>query len=231
MNAPARRTTAAAEILFAANDLASAGAAEFSEWDLTVAAWRRDPNRFGCRGYESQYPDHKRVMMEIMGQTKKDNPLRRGWITRTRANHYGITPLGRNEANRGQSTSGEHSVTERSPQDIYDAISPYFGSLTFKKFLRDSSEPKMWLGAASFLGISRNEALHLNDRLEAARAAIFQSLAWFDETGQVSLRRGATGSGISITRTDVEKLQSLLAMIKERFAIQLEAIQKTKTKK
>lgn len=228
MSATARRTTAATEILFAANDLANAGKAEFSEWDLTVAAWRRDPNRFGCRGYENLYPDHKRVMMEIMGQTKKENPVRRGWLTRTRANHYGITPLGRNEASRSASGSGERPTTERSPQDIYDAISPYFGSLTFKKFVKDCSEPKMWLGAASFLGISRNEALHLNDRLEAARAAISQSLAWFDETGQSSLRRGATGSGVSITRTDVEKLGSLLATIKDRFKVQLEAIQKTR---
>lgn len=228
MNSTQRRPTAALEILFAANDLANAGNAEFSEWDLTVASWKRDPNRFGCRGYESQYPDHKRVMMEIMGQTKKDNPLRRGWLVRTRSNHYGITPLGRNEVGKIAPASKEHKKTDRSPQDIYDAISPYFSSLTFKKFIKDHSEPKMWLGAASFLGISRNDALHLNDRLEAARAAISQSLAWFDETDQGSLRRGATGSGVSITRRDVEKLQTLLATIKDRFKVQIEAIQKIK---
>ncbi len=42
-----KKTTAANEILLAANDLASAGKNEFSEWDLTVAAWKRDSNRFG----------------------------------------------------------------------------------------------------------------------------------------------------------------------------------------
>jgi hypothetical protein len=226
MNSLPRRTTAAAEILLAANDLAVAGQTEFSEWDLTVATWKRDPNRFGCRGYEALYPDHKRVMMEIMGQTKKDNPLRRGWLTRTRSNHYGITPLGRNEASRAAASTAGQRLTERSPQDIYDAIFPYFSSLTFKKFMKDNSEPKTWLGAASFLGIARNDALHLADRLEAAREAISQSLAWFVETEQSALRRGATGSGVSITKADVEKLDVLLAVIRDRFRIQLEAIQK-----
>ena len=72
---------AAEEILLGADDLDRAGMREFSEWDLTVATWKRNPNRFGCRGYEDRYPDHKRVMMEIMGTTKKDNPLRRGWLS------------------------------------------------------------------------------------------------------------------------------------------------------
>lgn len=228
MTVTQRRTTAALEILFAANDLADSGKTEFSEWDLTVAAWNRDPNRFGCRGYENLYPDHKRVMMEIMGQTKKDNPLRRGWLVKTRPNHYSITPLGRNEAGRVAPTSSEQKKTDRSPQDIYDAILPYFNSLTFKKFTKDPNEPKMWLGAASFLGISRNDALHLNDRMEAARAAISQSLVWFEETDQNALRRGATGGGVSITKPDVEKLSALLTTIKDRFKVQVEAIQRVK---
>lgn len=226
MTKNSKRTTAAHEILLAANDLASAGQNEFSEWDLTVAAWKRDQNRFGCRGYEDQYPDHKRVMMEIMGQTKKDNPLRRGWIVKSRPNHYEITALGRNEATKIALVSQGQPVTERSPQDLYDAVAPYFNSLTFKKFIKDDGEPKMWLGAASFLGLSKNDALHLNDRLSTAKSVISQALAWFKETGQPTLRRGATGGSVSITKVDVEKLAELLRSIQTRFNVQIEAIQR-----
>lgn len=228
MTGAQKRTTAANEILLAANDLALEGKTEFSEWDLTVASWKRDRNRFGCRGYEDSYPDHKRVMMEIMGQTKKDNPLRRGWLIKSRPNHYEITALGRNEAAKISLVSKGRSATERSPQDLYDAVAPYFNSLTFKKFMKDKNEPKMWLGAASFLGLSKNDALHLNDRLAAAESAISQSLSWFVETGQPSLRRGATGGSISITKTDVEKLAALLDSIRTRFKVQIEAIQRQK---
>lgn len=79
-NPPRKPVTAAQEILLGAFDLAENQYDEFSEWDLTISTWKRNPNRFGCRGYEDEYPDHKRVMMEIMGTTKKDNPLRRGVV-------------------------------------------------------------------------------------------------------------------------------------------------------
>lgn len=226
MTKESKKTTAALEILLAANDLALAGKDEFSEWDLTVAAWKRDQNRFGCRGYEDKYPDHKRVMMEIMGQTKKDNPLRRGWLVRSRTNHYKITALGRNEATEIALVSQGQPVTERSPQDLYDAVEPYFNSLTFKKFVKDDSEPKMWLGAASFLGLSKNDALHLNDRLSSAESVFSQALVWFEETSQPALRRGATGGSASITKVDVTKLSDLLRNIQIRFKVQIEAIQR-----
>jgi hypothetical protein len=80
------RLTAAQEILLGASDLDQAGRKEFTEWDLTVATWKRNPNRFGCRGYEEKFPAHKRVMMEIMGN-KKDNPVRLGRMTKTRPNY------------------------------------------------------------------------------------------------------------------------------------------------
>jgi hypothetical protein len=80
MNQTIAKLTAAQEILLAANDLSGNGKNEFTEWELTIAAWKRNRNRFGLRGFEERYPDHKRVMMEIMGQSKKDNPIRRRFL-------------------------------------------------------------------------------------------------------------------------------------------------------
>jgi hypothetical protein len=95
----APRYTAAQVILLAADDLMAQGGSEFSEWDLTIAAWNRDRNRFGLRGYAQNHPDHKRVMMEIMGR-KPQNPILLGLMDKIRPNVYRLTPLGRAEAAR-----------------------------------------------------------------------------------------------------------------------------------
>src|SRR5262245_20022630 len=89
-----QKLTASETVLLAAADLTAAGKLEFSEWDLTVAAWALDRLRFGLRGYAQSYPDHKRVMMEIMGQ-KASNPVQQKFMEKIRPNIYRLTPLGK----------------------------------------------------------------------------------------------------------------------------------------
>src|SRR5207249_8047562 len=200
--------TAAQEILLAAADLVREGRKTFSEWDLTVNTWRRNKNRFGCRGYEDDYPDHKRVMMEIMGKTKKDNPLRRGWLTKIKPNVYRLTDLGQAEAERLDYSALAAPTSQRSPQAIYDAILPFIQHRVFLTHSRDAEEPRMWLGAASFLGLTQNDADHLRDRLRILRDAIDKARKWMDETRNDSLRRGVTGGGVTIHRKDIDRLES-----------------------
>jgi hypothetical protein len=228
LNSKIDRLTAAQEILLGALLLADAGKQEFSEWDLTVSTWKRNPNRFGCRGYEAQYPDHKRVMMEIMGTTKKDNPIRRGWIERASPNRYRLTDIGRSEADRVLTTKGETQASNRSPQPIYDAVVRLYRHPVFRKYCRDAEEPKMWLGAASFLGLTSNDPQHLEDRRKSARTAINNALAWLSETGADSFRRGVSGGDEAIPRTGLLKLLEALDDIEKRFAGQIEAINRAK---
>lgn len=81
--------TRIATALLAAADLANAGLAVFSEWDLTVAAWGRDLEKFGMRGYAHSYPDHKLavsvLVKDIMG---------RKYVERIARNYYKLTGLG-----------------------------------------------------------------------------------------------------------------------------------------
>jgi len=222
--------TAAQEVLLGAADLMKRGYEEFSEWDLTVAVWNRNRNKFGCRGYEDQYPDHKRVMMEIMSRKKKDNPLRKGWFEKTRSNHYKVTPLGFAEAERLEQKKGGVVSASRSPNKVYDAVVKYVSHRVYKDHSRNTDEPNTWLGASSFLGITKHDAMHLEDRVRRAKAAADQAMEWLDETGQDSLRRGPTGGGITIRRQDIETLHSLLTVIEDRFKLQLDAIRKQKPK-
>lgn len=216
--------TAAQEILFGAADLDAEGKAEFSEWDLTVATWKRNPNRFGCRGYEAQYPDHKRVMMEIMGTTKKENPIRRGWLEKARQNTYSLTNLGRTEAQRLSQRGKTGGDSRRSPQAVYDAVAPLYKNSVFRKHSRDKDEPRMWLGAASFLQLTSSDPQHLRDRMIATESAIENAIAWMDENNTDMIRRGVSGSGEAIWRENLNQLRDFYATIKDRFADQIKAI-------
>lgn len=224
----ATNLTAAHEVLLAAADLAAHGKDEFSEWDLTIATWQRNKNRFGCRGYEDVYPDHKRVMMEIMaGEKKKDNPLRRGWMEKTKPNHYCVTALGRAEAERLLQIRGGVTDSERSPQPIYDAVIHYVEHPVYRNYCKNPEEPKTWLGAAAFFGLTRNDKAHLNDRLRAVGNTVETAQNWMEETGQVQIRRGVTGGGITIRKEDLDRLVQLIEILKDRFKIQLDAIRNT----
>jgi hypothetical protein len=201
-----RALTAAQEILFAAHDLDASGRSDFTEWDLTVATWKRNPNRFGCRGYESEYPDHKRVMKRILR------------INRNLA--------GKNETCRRHSGRGDGQQSVRSPQSVYDAVAPYYRNPVFRKHTRDPEEPRMWLGAASFLQLANSEPRHLEDRLRATQRAIDDALAWVEEHGVHQINRGVSAGGEAISKDDLVRLRAFFSLLQERFAHQLEAIRR-----
>lgn len=217
--------TAAQVILLAANDLDQLRRSDFTEWELTIAAWTRDRNRFGLRGFEDAHPDHKRVMMEIMGQSKKDNPIRRGFLQKTRANYYRVTDLGRAEAAfLSGSRSTEEHISVKSPQIIYNAIKPFTESRAFQAWLLDPEEPRSWLGASVFLGIGRNTANELNDRIRALRHAITQTERWCAESGRAEIRTGSAAGEKAISLEEIKRLPEFLAVLESRFARQMAAL-------
>ena len=220
------RRTAAQDILLAAADLADKGRKEFSEWELTVAAWQRDPNRFGLRGFESEHPDHKRVMTEIMGQSKKDNPVRRRFIEKTRPNYYRITDLGGAEAASLSGTSSTQSTSARSPMHTYDAIAGFADSPSFRAWVSNKDEPRSWLGAAAFLGLARNTANELNDRMRAVETAVRQAKEWCEGARRDAITRGVHGGSRPIPLNEMEQLLEFLSALRSRFARQIEAIRR-----
>ncbi len=224
MSSPTNRRTATQEILLAAADLAAAGKREFTEWELTVAAWRRDNNRFGLRGFETTHPDHKRVMMEIMGQSKKDNPVRRRFVEKTKPNYYRLTDLGAAEAAAIHGSRGIEGPSSRSPGPIYVAIAPFVESPPFRAWLDDRDEPRTWLGAAAFLGLSKNTANELNDRVRAIETAIGHAKEWCGRTHRTDITRGVHGGSRPIPLTEIEQLKTFLDVLRARFARQVEAI-------
>ncbi|MFL5338591.1 MAG: hypothetical protein ACJ8F7_00350 [Gemmataceae bacterium] len=149
----APRHTAAQVIVLAADDLMAQGASEFSEWDLTLASWNRDRNRFGLRGFAQQYPDHKRVMMEIMGR-KPHNPIFLGLMEKVRKNTYRLTALGRAEAARLRGGVEKHPRAGSKPAalDHYDQMKELLTQQAFTRWRDDPDEPRRWADVLTFLG-------------------------------------------------------------------------------
>lgn len=224
MGKPQTTFTAVQEIMLGAAALAQQGMAEFTEWDLTVMVWKRNQNKFGCRGYEDKYPDHKRVMMEIMGQTKKDNPLQRGWIEKTRTNYYKVTPLGLAEADRLSSLVLGNKTSAKSPQLIYDAVEKYMFHRSFQAHLENAEEPRTWLGAAAFWGLNQYTPQVLEKQLRTARDAVTKALDWMASEEKSVLTRGPSGGGREIKLNDLDKLKQFVAGLEERFAVQINGI-------
>lgn len=218
--------TAAQEILLGAAKLDAKGKQTFSEWDLTVSTWERNKNRFGCRGYEAEYPDHKRVMMEIMGTTKKENPIRRGWIVKVQPNTYSLTDVGRSEVEKLKSIGTTKGVDRRSPQAIYDAVAPLHKNPVFRKHVKNAEEPRMWLGAASFYQLTSADPQHLVDRMKTVETALENAVMWLEENDTKLIHRGVSGFGEGISLTDLKNLQRFDQLLRERFSGQIEAIKK-----
>lgn len=218
------RLTAAQAVLQAAAKIHEDGKAEFSEWDLTVSAWKQDPNRFGCRGYETVYPDHKRVMAEIMGTTKKDNPIRHGWIKKIAANQYRITPLGLAEAERLEQSAESGVQSGRSAQHLYDSLSRYVFHYIYRDWLADVDEPRTWLGVQAFIGMRQVDATSLNDGIREIEEAVEMAIEFMEWSGQDRLQRGPTGGGKVIHRREVERLREFVDVLRIRFSPQMDAI-------
>jgi hypothetical protein len=228
-----QKLTASETVLLAAADLTAAGSQEFSEWDLTVAAWNLDKHRFGLRGYALSHPDHKRVMMEIMGK-KASSPVQQKYLEKTRPNYYRLTPLGKAIAadlrsdprTPGPATPAAGkpaakplpATVSRSPAtELYEKAALYVGKAEFRRWLDNPEEPREWAGAARFLGLNGTDiSVNPIERLEEVRAAIQAAFDWCKAHDTVYLTRGGNASS-PIPFTDLANALDFLQALTYRF--------------
>lgn len=213
------RLTARQEVLLAAAEISDfKNGVEFTEWDLTVKAWKLNPTRWGLKGYENKFPDHKRVMNELMaGGTQR--LVGKGWLERSSTNHYKLTPAGLAEALNIQ-------TEDRTPTNrhlaLYDAVRPFAFHRIFETYLSDESEPKSWLGVAAFLGLSRNDPEFFERRLALVKDTVRKAILFLQGQNLKQLRRGDSGRGISYDT--LLRLEQFVGILELRFQLQIAAI-------
>src|SRR5262245_5067762 len=215
-----RRLTAVQIILLAAEDLMSSGATEFTEWDLTVASWNRNREKFGLRGYQNVYPDHKRVMMEIMGK-KATNPVEQRWMEKVRPNTYRLTSVGRLEASRLKSAEAGSTASAQkvsSMRDLYDRVAVYAAHSAFLRWRDEPSEPEKWGDAASFLGVkSKEDPNEAAERLQAVWTATRAAIDFCMEKNLNALPQGTSRGSASIHMRELSEIIAFLQALKYRF--------------
>lgn len=208
--------SASEEVLLAATELSEEDTSKmFSEWDLTIEAWEQNPNRWGMRGYEEDHPDHKRVMMEVMGS---NNLVNKGWLERPETNHYRVTSAGLAKA---AEISSPRDTRKRSIHIYHDVADFAFHSV-FEAHLEDRDEPKTWIDAEAFLQLQSHDPDELEKQLEHLRQAINRAKKFIEETDVDELKRGDRGPPISKER--LNRLSSFIDLIEDRFERQLSAI-------
>lgn len=221
-----QKLTAAQIILLAADDLTSAGRHEFSEWDLTVATWSRDRFRFGLRGYQQSYPDHKRVMSEIMGQ-KASSPVQLKFLEKVRPNFYRMTQLGRSAATRLKTGSPKPSKKPVTVKELYEAATAYVNRTEFRRWQDNPEEPRDWTGAASFLGlVGKHASADPVERLDEIHGAIRAAIDWCSVQEVAYLTQGAGQGGTPIHVRDLADMIDFLQALKYRFPEHLDGPKK-----
>lgn len=216
-----QKLTAAQTILLAADDLTAAGRFEFSEWDLTVAAWSRDRFRFGLRGYAQTYPDHKRVMSEIMGQ-KASSPVQLKFLEKIRPNFYRLTNLGKATATRLRTGAPKPSKKPVTVKELYETASVYVNRTEFRRWQDNPEEPREWPTAASFLGLGK-AAADPAERLTEIHNAIRAAIDWCSVQEAAYLTQGAGQGGTPIHVRDLADMIDFLQALKYRFPDHLDA--------
>ncbi len=156
------KPTAAQLVLLAA---AGIEAEEFTEWELTVACWKMDPERFGMRGFEDKYPDHKRVAMELMG-AKPSNPVQQRFMAKVRPNVYRVTPLGRVAAGRLSPKCGHGSQANTSGEVVYANIRRLLETPEFRRWRDAPGPPDDAPACGRFIG--RDSLARVKDTIRAA---------------------------------------------------------------
>lgn len=222
-NVNEKKLTAAEEVLIAAINISENGKKEFTEWELTVQTWKMNKQRWGLRGFEENYPDHKRVMNEVMAKGT-NKVIGKGWIERIKTNYYQVTDLG---LSRIKSNSSAQDTKKSKSLYEYDAIAEYALHPVFKKYCDDNTEPKTWLGVAAFLGLSKNDPDILENRIMRIRVGIEKAIEWMRKNNLNYIRRDDTNKP-PISFEKVLKLKEFLTDIQSRFAAQFDAIRKKK---
>jgi hypothetical protein len=211
-------------ILVAALALEDAGKTPFTAEDLVVSAWSLYRDTFGLQGYSAQHPDSNRVLTNIMG-TKG---LRgKGWIIKVGEKKYRLTEAGR----RAAKDLSEHATLcaeERAGELSREAIAVLERMALSPPARKLSSgepvESMTFSDASAFWGISARSSAN-------ALRAQFREIEEVLDAAEVVARRGdrvlPTGRRpIRLTKELVQSLRSLYHSMRQRFARELELIEK-----
>ena len=216
-----RKLSVADKLVVAAHQMRVAGKSPFTAEDLVVAAWRAYPDTFGLPGYadsdgRSAYPDSNRVFAEIMG-TK---PVRqRGYLVKVGNKLYQLTEAG---ADYAEGLKAEAVGTEKVglARPLKDELERLLKAKATDKLKAGRIDEITFHDACGFWKISsRSSAIEFTGRYNNIEKLIASAKSAAHDKG-IALRHG----GGAITLAEVNSLQELHHLMRERFAAEIDVL-------
>jgi len=215
------KLSVADKLVIAAYGLELKGRSPFTAEDLVVAAWQSYPDTFGLPGHtdgdgRTIYPDSNRVFAEIMGS----KPIRqRGYLIKVGNKMYQLTEAGTHYAGALRSPTGGAEKVGLG-RDTKDELERLLKAKATEKFRGDRAEDITFHDACGFWKISaRSTAIEFTGRYRNIEKLLNFAKTAAQEKG-IILRHG----GDTITPSDVNSLQELQQLMRERFATEIDVI-------
>ena len=120
---------------------------EFTKWQVAVVAWKIDPETFGMRGFETEYPDTNRTMLELVS-TRQAGPIYLGYFKPVGPSTYRMTPGGLAAAAALSAANGP----DNSGSLLYGTMRGLLDHYAFVRWCSDPSEPREIAAGHAFVG-------------------------------------------------------------------------------
>jgi hypothetical protein len=151
---------------------------DFTAEDLVVAVWKQDPQAFGLRGHEQNYPDSNKVYTKIDG---KSGLVAKGWLAKHGERTLRITMKGLSEI---VGLTGDQDAAGKLDRQTQDRIAKILGHPVFQSWLQDRSQPTKFRDAGYFWGIAPGTpASTVRSRILDVRSTLQSALRSVEERG------------------------------------------------
>jgi len=156
---------------------------EFSEFELTVETWKLEKELYGLakvtglKGFENEYPDHKKVISSISHRQKQVNMIK--FLERIRPTIYRLTSLGKVEAIRLINDGPTLAIID--PNTHHRQLSRFASHYSFLLWSDNPDKPKNFEDVKSLF----EEA----GGIEEFRLCCHKALKWCNENNCTELIR------------------------------------------
>ena len=215
-------------ILVAAQDKWPDG--EFTAEDLVVACWEKFPDSFGLQGHTAKYPDSNIVFRYIMG---KDSIVKKQrWLSQKGQKRYVITPAGLNHVLklRGSANLQLESQQYRIDRFYEQVLSRILTGRALDKFKGGEIEELTFTDACGFWSINPRSS---GEQLLSAGRDLAEAIRITREhIKQINTLNGKImlAGKISIASVDLEQIEQLDKLLREKFKDQVNLIERRITR-
>jgi hypothetical protein len=217
--------TARQRLLVAAAKLEAAGHSPFTAEDLTVAAWKESPGKFGLKGYQSEHPDSNATYTLFMGY--RGLPAV-GYMAKVGPKLYTLTRQGREEADRIASYGADADPLPglparrplakiQVPKELEQQLVALFTTTAFRRYEEGMKREITYRDACRFWALA--ESAH-GDAVDQTLTKVLATLAAVEQLligDSIELSNGQ-----SVSQADLKSLAAVHRFLMDNFQRNLE---------